>query len=144
MKKISIILILTTLFIFSCADAGGSSGSSSGDASFNMVGELHFSVPGADIILTLSTGNLQSISYNAGTTTVMGQHAGTLSPVDISSVKVGEVYTYTVVSSSGSNVPNVGDIEKYRIKTITNNSILMELDLDNDGTYEQEAIFTKQ
>jgi hypothetical protein len=134
MKKIVLVLFVFIFALISCDTDTGS------DTAYSLSGTwkvFNVSTPGGDLDVSFafSTGQLIAVLYDAGTLTSVGNHSGTIDPVDIDNIASGHSITYTVVSATG-NAPSVGTVQKFQIKSINNSSFLMDVDSNNDGTYD--------
>jgi major membrane immunogen (membrane-anchored lipoprotein) len=135
-KNLLIVSILVSVLFVACAKTD----SSDSDEKNSLVGTWkisNVSTPGGtlDITLAFSTGQLIAITYTAGTATSVGNHSGIIVPSDVSDVHKNDIITYTVQSKTG-NAPNVGTIQKFLIKNYSSDQVIMDVDSDNDGTYD--------
>ena len=137
MKKVVIFFLVSLLTLVSC-DTG--SGDSSEDTDYSLRGTwkvFNVSTPGGDLDISFafSTGQLMAVLYDAGTVTSVGNHSGTIDPVDVDNIASDDVITYTVVSANG-NAPTVGTVQQFLIQSIDDSTLLMDVDSNNDGTYD--------
>ena len=135
MKK-TIIFMLFLLILISCETESGDSSDTNNSLSGTWkVYDVSTLGGDLDITFAFSTGQLIAVLFDAGTLTSVGTHSGTIDPVNIDDIDPNHIVTYTVVSATG-NAPTVGTIQKFFIENINTSSMLMDVDSNNDGTYD--------